>query len=165
MKTIKTLIPALVLVCLAFVFTTCKKYPESRYWGNPTKAKNCPFYGSITKYTVNGIDSLDLLDKYLDSTSANLTNTPTKVKDATFSFYLRASGIDVVFGLRSYVTYQFSSDKKKITISFTTKFPLQKNLFVVNGTEWDIIRLSKGDDPFKIKTTLNNGNTYEIQIR
>ena len=39
-----------------------------------------------------------------------------------------------------------------------------KKIFIEAGLDWDIIYLSKKDNKRKMKTTLPNGNTYEIQF-
>lgn len=39
----------------------------------------------------------------------------------------------------------------------------KKNIFISYTTEWDIIRLAR-KGPLKLKTTLDNGNSYEIEI-
>ncbi len=59
----KKIIFYILLASSLFSLTTCKKYPENRLWfKNPERIY--PFQGNLTKYTVNGIDSLDLLNAY-----------------------------------------------------------------------------------------------------
>ena len=159
------------LVVILF-FTTCRKYkyPESTYKGaDPGKFENCPFYGKLTAYTVNGIDSLDLLINYVDT--AFKLSYPLKMRDCEFRYALySAHEIDIFFGPAGYglgtVDYEFSKDRKKIKIyfGFVSK-GLKRNLFISLGLDWDIIRFTNDDGPFKIRKTLDNGNTYEIQIR
>ena len=160
------------LVVILF-FTTCRKYkyPESTYKGaDPSKFENCPFYGKLTAYTVNGIDSLDLLINYVDT--AFSLSYPLRMRECEFAYSLHsAHEIDNHFGPSNgygFATfhYKFSKDKKKVAVSFGAwKEAFHKNIFISNEIEWDIIRLTNDTLPFKIKKTLDNGNTYEIQIR
>lgn len=170
----------IVLLLIFFVstlllFTTCKKYkykyPESTYkWGDPAKAENCPFYGKLTAYTVNGIDSLELLNNYFVR-----SRYPTAtIRDCEFKFYItRASSppdlalevnIKSEGGAMSTYRYSFSDDKKSLRVT-SSLYSFDKNIFISKDTDWEIVRLSKDDKPFKLKTTLSNGNIYEIQIR
>ena len=159
------------LVVILF-FTTCRKYkyPESTYKGaDPSKFENCPFYGKLTAYTVNGIDSLDLLINYVD-TSFKLSY-PLKIRECEFAYRLNsAHEIDIWYGPEGMglgiLYYEFSKDRKKIKISFAkAKNGFTRNIFISLGLEWEIVRLTKDDGPFKIRKTLDNGNTYDIQIR
>lgn len=160
----------LVIVLVILLFTTCRKYkyPESTYKGaDPGKFENCPFYGKLTAYTVNGIDSLDLLKWYVDTTYS--LSYPHKIRECKFNYALySANEINVTFGPGGVelgnLKYKFSKDKKKVTINFGGRF-INKNIFISHQVDWDIIRLTNDTLPFKIKKTLDNGNTYEIQIR
>lgn len=162
----------LAIVLVILLFATCRKYkyPESTYKGaDPGKFENCPFYGKLTAYTVNGIDSLDLLINYVD-TSFKLSY-PLKIRECEFMYALySAHEIDIFFGPGGsglgQLHYEFSKDRKKIKVSFGSgKYELKKNIFISRDINWDIIRLTNDDKSFKLKTTLSNGNIYEIQIR
>ncbi len=50
-------------IVIAVCFSECKKYPENTLWFKDPE-KTYPLQGYITKYQVNGIDSLDLLNNY-----------------------------------------------------------------------------------------------------
>lgn len=160
-----------ILFASAIIFCGCKKYkyPESTFKGDPTKPENCPFHGKITAYKVNGIDSLNLLDKYIDS----VQNTSNHIHISACEFFKEmphAGQLDVSYGWgvgdMAVIDYKFSKDCKQIKIDFGNgRHLIKKNLFIGADISWDIVRLSPDDNPFKLKTTLQNGNVYEIQIR
>lgn len=171
----KSVLLLIFFVSTLLLFTTCKKYkykyPESTYkWGDPAKAENCPFYGKLTAYNVNGIDSLELLNHYFVR-----SRFPTAtIKDCEFVFTLNTA-YDIAFsalvvnvssegGAIGHTSYSFNDDKKSLRV-FWNRNDYDKNLFISKDINWEIIRLSKDDKPFKLKTTLSNGNIYEIQIR
>ena len=165
MKTTSRYFSVGIIFCLII---SCKKvkYPESTYrWGDPADPVNCPFFDKLTKYSVNGIDSLDFLDKYIDPT---FYPPNSKISEIEFGFTLDNSKryANVHFGSTlSQLSYDFSKDKRKITINFLPGYYVKKNLFVSKEITWEIIRLTKDDKPFILKAVLDNGNVYEIQIR
>jgi len=66
--------------------------------------------------------------------------------------------------LANQMSYSFIRKKKYVTIFFHQDTSIyRKHLFITHSTEWKIMRLAK-TGPFKIETTLDNGNKYEIQI-
>lgn len=105
-------ISVLFVVCM-LMLSNCKKYPENTLWfKNPEKVY--PIIGYITKYSVNNIDSLSLLNAYF----TNLTCSTKEFTNAYFSTSVSHSRIDcsVIFtgncGLSSPISYNFSKDKK-----------------------------------------------------
>lgn len=152
----------LFFFCFASLIT-CKKYPEDNLWfKNPEKLT--PFQGYLTKYTVNSIDSLDLLNNYF----GHAFGLPRNIRTSQFLTSVEKKQIDCVLnysgGLENGMDYEFINKKKYLKIFFypdTTLF--KKNIFIDKEVEWKIIRLAR-NGPFKIETTLNNGNKYEIQI-
>ena len=166
----------IVLLIIVIILFCCKKYkyPESTFKGDPSTPSNCPFSGKITKYYVNGFDSLSLLDEYIDS-SYSISKVghsyKLQIKNCEFdNSTMRGNYVDLAYGYGdrslALLSYTFSKDRKTIKINFeNTPINLHKNLFIDQNIEWQIIRLTPDNDPFKIKTSLANGNTYEIQIR
>ncbi len=155
------------LVLLLFTLSTCKKYPENTLWfKNPEKLY--PFYGHLTTYKVNDIDSLDLLNNYYGSKSILQKN----IRDAMFATFVEHGRVtcELIYGSSygsSYgvIYYKFTTNKKQINIALTNDTTIyNKNIFIDGEVKWDIIRLSRNGH-FSLKTTLNNGNKYEIQIR
>lgn len=159
-----------ILVAILLFFTTCKKYPENTLWFK--RIKKIEFFDNakITSYTVNGIDSLALLNKYFGS-KINVKDISTTFIEEEFDNHYDAN-VPTFFipnGGNSFsITffYSYSKNKKKLTIFYdqanndTAVFA--RSLFVDQITEWDIVKLvPKGTK--KIKTTIN-GNTYEIQF-
>lgn len=148
---------------IVLFFSTCKKYPENTLWfKNPDKLH--PFIGSITKYNVNGIDSLDLMNiyfvekPYFFEKSIRKCNFYTHKDTEFYTLFVYPDALSVV------VKYDLVKKNKKMIVSLgqdTTIF--KKNIFISDATEWDIIRLNR-KGPLKLKTTLDNGNTYEIEI-
>ncbi len=168
-----------IFIFLTLILLTnfaCRKYeyPESTFKGDPSTPSNNPLYGSITKYNVNGIDSLNLLDVYIDtaySISKVGRNFKIQIKECEISnLTMRGNYVDLGYGWgdrgMALISYTFSKDRKKVKINFMNNhIALDKNLFIDKDIWWQIIRLTPDQSPFKLKTTLDNGNTYEIQIR
>ncbi len=160
-QNIKTYI---LLALLVLLFTTCKKYPENSLWfKNPEKLY--PFQGYITKYEVDGIDSLDLLNKFY----GNWPGLNKNFKEAKFvttenfkNIYCRV--IHSSSGRSSRVDYEFIKKKKYLHINLSTNDTsiYIKNIFINFDVEWQIIRLAKSGS-FKLKTK-HNGKNYEIQF-
>lgn len=157
-------------IFIFFIFS-CKKYPENTLWfKNPEKLNFVQGY--ITKYTVNGIDSLGLLNAYFNYYNLSQPNWPqikTDIRNTKITAYSDDAYSETEWDLgRSGVMYTseaYTSKKKKIKIFFynDTLF-YKKNIFINKQIEWDIIYLSNKNNKRKMKTTLSNGNTYEIQF-
>ncbi len=153
----------LLLAILLLLFATCKKYPENNLWfKNPKKIY--PFQGYITKYEVDGIDSLDLLNKFYGN-QLGLNKNFREAKFTTYGDY-GDTRCSLIFGggLSSSVNYEFVKKKKYLNINLsvgdTTVY--KKNIFINFDVEWQIIRLAKSGS-FKLKTK-HNGKNYEIQF-
>lgn len=152
----------MVLVLVFALFSDCKKYPENALWfKNPAKIP--PFEGHITKYTVNGIDSLELMNAYF----TNRIGLKKSIRDATFILVPEGGFPNVLIlgsGLSTGIVYQLTRKKKFMKIGIVVDTTLyKKNIFINIDTEWRIMRLAK-TGPFKIETTLDNGNFYQIEI-
>ncbi len=152
-----------LFILLILLFSTCKKYPENALWfKNPEKLY--PFQGYITKYEVDGIDSLDLLNKFY----GNSIGLNKKLREAKFLTTVNFKKIDcrVVHGNgnSSSVGYEFIKKKKYLHISLyaSDTSVYRKNIFINFDVEWQIIRLAKSGS-FKLKTK-HNGKNYEIQF-
>jgi hypothetical protein len=151
----------ILLLSIIVTLSTCKKYPENTLWfKNPKKIS--PFYGHLKKYTVNGIDSLDLLNNYF----GNQMGIVKDIRQARFDSYLEHGGYDCVLivggGASLSAGFKYYNNKNYINLfcgGDTSIF--RKNLFLGEAL-WKILRLSK--NAFKATTTLNNGNKYEIEI-
>ena len=167
-KYINVFVSTLIIVLF---FTTCKKYPENTLWfKNPEKLT--PFSGRITVYKVNGVDSLDALNKYINRNALIIKNV--REFDFLESYSKRENSVSIVTDNTFIIPleYQFVEKKKKIIINCglgKSQLPppndgplITKNIFVEDGLIWDIVRLSK-KGPFKIKTK-QNGYLYEIEI-
>lgn len=166
MKTELTLLKwtRLYFCVILLLFNSCKKYPENSLWfKNPEKLH--PFNGYITKYNVNSVDSLDLLNNFFN----NKVGLEKDIKKSQFHSYSEKGRLytDFIYpnGFQSIpISYSFSNKKKYMFVQMmndTTIF--KKNLFINESLEWEIIRLARKGS-FKLKTTLANGNSYEIQI-
>ncbi len=159
MKLIKNIF---ILFILVILFTGCKKYPENTLWFKNPKNIH-PIQGHITKYMVNGIDSLDLMNAYFGNCSGikkDLRNAYITYDDPhgyASRIYFGTSGCSSSTGISF-----FSKNKKycKIDNVIDTSI-LKRKLFL--DVDWKIIRLAE-TGPFKIETTLTNGNKYEIQF-
>ncbi|MBK7310391.1 MAG: hypothetical protein IPI93_06255 [Sphingobacteriaceae bacterium] len=160
----KKIIFYILLASSLFSLTTCKKYPENRLWfKNPERIY--PFQGNLTKYTVNGIDSLDLLNAYWGN-QFGLVKDIRQIKFSTTYNTPNEPRATLIFsgGLSTSLYYSFGCKKRCINISMYRDTAIyKKRLFISDQIAWKINRLAKSG-PFKIETTLDNGNKYEIQI-
>jgi hypothetical protein len=154
----------LIAVIIVTLFSTCKKYPENALWfKNPEKLY--PFQGYITKYEVDGIDSLDLLSKYYGNAyglDKNFRNAKFATTENFKVIYCRV--VHGNSGLSSRIDYEFIKKKKYLHISLSTYDTTiyKKNIFISSEVEWQIVRLAKSG-AFKLKTKYN-GKNYEIQF-
>ena len=153
---------------LIFTLSTCKKYPENVVWFK--NIKKIKFFEThrLIKYTVNGIDSLDALSKYIGSNSYYKDIRKTYFSSAMDNnknigvFVLGYGGGVEPVG----IYYTYSKNKKEISFIYgkdgnydTTAIKI--NIFI-DETPWKIIKLIP-DGTRKIKKTSNN-NTYELQF-
>ncbi|MBX3163327.1 MAG: hypothetical protein KF900_02510 [Bacteroidetes bacterium] len=153
----RTTITTLLLICLAFVFTTCKKvkYPENdKKTRQPQKYETNIMRGFITSYKVNGIDSFPLF-------------TTERENYFKGEFDIQVPGGRHRTRSRNYfyggvLEFDWSDDYKSIYIRTDL---LQ--IFKTSGAKWEILKYEvlKGTThyPFKIRSTINN-NVYEIQF-
>jgi hypothetical protein len=144
--------------------TACKKYPENNLWFKRPSQLDF-FNGHLTKYTVNGIDSLDLLNYYFGrgyglrkDIRTTLFITQHEHTDHFGTYMLFAASYQVPF-----ISELTKKNKFLKVNSVRDTNVYNKDLFISKDTEWQIIRLAK-KGPFRIKTTLGNGNTYEMEI-
>ncbi len=157
-------------IFIGFFIGCKKKYPENTLklglWRTPAKIEL--MRGYMTSYKVNGIDSLDELNKYLKQ--YNLIPHARKIRNCEF-----------VLGnehVRNYVVmsnyylefkYHWNSNYNKIYIEHKNDTNMiKKNIFIVNGANWEILKLVRTTDrtvyhQLKIRASFN-GNTYEIQF-
>ncbi len=151
------------LSLLILLLAACKKYPENTLWFKNPKNIH-PIDGFITKYEVDGVDSMDLLGTYY-GTSQGL---PKDIRESFFKTRLDRGdrGYETVFihgnsGVSSSVDVQFSKNKKKIFLWIAaTPSDYKKNFFF--GKEWDILYLDK-KGKLRIRTKENN-KTYLMEI-
>jgi hypothetical protein len=169
------LILLFITIWVFLFFTTCKKYPKNKLWfTNPDKLT--PFNGHITKYMINGRDSLDAFNKYINRNTGVVKN----IQDFEFTedhLYSSSNTSHIVIDPNNGsqvldLEYSFSKKYKYMEIycnkgKSSLNPPndgslLSKDIFIERGLSWEIIHLSE-KGPLKIKT-IYNGNTYEIEI-
>jgi hypothetical protein len=149
---------------LLVAFLGCKKYPENNLWLKKPE-KLLPFFDThLTKYRVNGVDSLDLLNSYFQDRQGLVKDIRKALfKTERYSSYNRNS---IIFESSMSIPFlfEFTSKKKKIRFDLSSDPTIfNKNIFIDKNTEWTILRLAR-TGPFKIETKLENGNHYEIEI-
>lgn len=160
------------MLLMAIFFTTCKKYPENNLWfKNPEKISL--LQGFITAYTVNGIDSLDLLNSYYVPITANTIYpyyymTTHDIKKEEFTGPTENHGFYIVYtNLCEPIRFGYEHIDKKmkyIAIRMTVDtLYYKKNLFpgYSSNNNWEILYLDKKGEKLKIKNTYH-GNTYEV---
>jgi hypothetical protein len=157
----------LLVAILALFITACKKYPENNVWFRNT-SKSAILMGYLQKYDVNDVDSLELLNHYfpIHGNSGLIRD----VKQCEFKQYVnhgRINGNWNLGGTCNLTTIQdIISNGKKIKIYCEQNSAcFGKNIFIDANIEWTIMNFPTKKKPIlKIKTTLENGNTYKIQI-
>jgi hypothetical protein len=128
----KTLLHYIYWTPFILFFCACKKYPENNLWFKNPK-NTLPINGVITKYEVNGVDSLDLLSTYYGASQG----LPNNIRESFFRTRLERGdrGYETVFihgnsGVSSSVDVQFSKDKRKIFLWIgDTSADYKKNFF------------------------------------
>jgi hypothetical protein len=155
----------LILALITLAFLSCrKKYPENILKGiKPYKLEL--MRGFITKYEVNGIDSLDLLNNYLKQ-APSIQN---KIQNCDIQLDDQRERNRVVMPSH-YLRFQYgwNSDYDKIYIFHKNDTStIRKNIFLINVNNWDILRLVRSTKTvkhqLKIKSTIG-ANTYIIQF-
>lgn len=161
---------AITILLLAFIFGfSCKKYPENTLWFKSPKRLSF-ICGKITSYKVNGIDSLQFLDSYYSPgiskiSEGNIDCYATCNSCKGMHDFAYATELNIGFRTIYNGTCEYGNRYKTVKIySKPDTSYYKKNIFVESGLDWDIIYLSKKDNKRKMKTTLSNGNTYEIQF-
>ena len=158
--------PLIFFACV-LLFVACKKYPENNLWfKNPEKIKIFD-YSKIKSYRVNGIDSLQAMNAYVDQSILNQKSQMHywfRVEDGVFMKDLQnyVFGQSLAFASNIF-DFEFTKDKKKIKVDFKPSPVFNKNLFISPSVEWTIVRLSKSAD-LTLETVLENGNTYRIEM-
>jgi hypothetical protein len=157
----------LLVALLALFITACKKYPENNVWfSNPEK--RAVLNGYLQMYEVNGIDSLELLNNYfpvpgnpgLIRDIKECEFVQTEERSGLSSYWLLGGSCILVTGQ----TFTKKGKKIKIFCEYST-LCFRKNIFINPDIEWTILYFPDKKKPIiKIKTTLENGNTYKIQI-
>ena len=178
---VNTIVRQALCIAVFFALTTCKKYPDNILWFKRYK-KISPFDSQsknkigthLIKYTVNGIDSLDLLSTYF-STNVKWPNLVKDIRQATFytarhSRYTWYSDIFFSDGSSNVTNpynislgYDYKKEGKSIVLFHERDTGLfDKNIFIGPEIVWQILQIGK--NPFRATTTLENGNRYEIEI-
>ena len=156
-----------IIILVSINFMSCKKYPENNLWfKNPKKMS--PVHGYIKAYTVNGIDSLDLLNVYYEPTIQHGYGPYNKaIKDVKQELFnissIKKGKADVNCDLfyNQHLSSTWSSNGKSINIRSGVDIEYYKrNIFIISGLNWDVVYLDKNMKS-KIRT-INNGNVYEI---
>lgn len=152
-----------VFLIFGLFFISCKKYPENRLWFK--KPERAFKGGKLTSFTVNGVDSITLLNSTwgFDLTANNFS---------LYKPYHDNSGWDIKGDFDGYVA--FKGDKeiifriKKSEPTSTQPTPLY-NPFLYHGDSdgksddrWDILKLTR-KGVLKLRRKMN-GKVYELQI-
>jgi hypothetical protein len=122
----------------------------------------------LTKYEVNGIDSLDLLNNYFPQGNPTLVRDIRKCEFVQREYsggYLQGEwylGGGCILTTGHSLTQK---DKKMKIFLEQDSNCIKKNIFLNSEIEWTILNFpTKKKNYLKIKTVYENGNTYKIQI-
>jgi hypothetical protein len=129
-KQMKTGLSYIIFLFVGLV--SCKKYPENTLWfKNPEKL--LPFFDThLTKYSVNGIDSLDLLNNYF----GNQQGLEKDIRKALFKTLRYSSHNDyfIFFEPSSYnmqFSYEFFAKNKKIRFIVSSEPTILTKIFLL----------------------------------
>lgn len=179
MKKIRKLMMFKLLVCANLFFlivSGCKKYPENTIWFPKKKTYLFFYIHKLTAYKVDGVDSLESLNKYFGSNSEY-----NNISRCTFLYRFEKGEVlkdSAIFscGYKSSkqgnaVKYIYSKNKKEIKFIYgnngvfdTTMY--SKNIFIDDGW-WKIIQLDKnwyGNESKRIIKRTYNGKNYELEF-
>ncbi len=153
------------LFFLVLLLTHCNKvkYPEnSGKINHPEKLEL--MRGFITAYNVNGIDSLDLLNKYFVANPI----IGIKIQNIDFQTYSQLQRNSVKNTDFGSITYSWNSGYKYLYIDHRPDTTIiKRNIFLISGANWEILKLIESKKTvnhlLKIKAEIN-GNVYEIQF-
>jgi hypothetical protein len=152
----------LFFLIILIIFLGCKKYPEDIVWfRRPSKQ---PIVGGyLTKYEVNGIDSLDLLNQYLQAVP-HFKNRD--IRDCQFEQFINHGIITGTWTLGDLCVLAFtqtiSSNGKKVRIKYGDDACIGRDIFL--NQEWTILNFPTRHSRGLTITTTVNGNKYEIKI-
>lgn len=156
---------SIAVVTIILVIGSCNKvkYPENSAKINHPEKLGL-MRGFITAYSVNGIDSLDLLNSYCVDDSASAKKIIQNIDFQQEDERHKNEVLNTNFGK---IVYQWNNDYKYI---FIEHYPfanvISRNIFLINGSNWEIRKLVKAKTDHNqliIKTEIN-GNIYEIQF-
>lgn len=153
----------LLTLVTGLFFTTCKKYPENtmRLFQKPRKYDL--MRGFITQYKVNGIDSLDLLNNYI----LNCSSGTSDLKSWEFSTIDEKNRNKAYHSCFGTIIYEWNNDYNNIYIYYKNEANLTKNIFIINGNNWEILKFIPSKKTIyhqlKLKTEIK-GNVYEVQF-
>ena len=172
---IKNITVACCLITTALLFTTCKKYPEDKFYSWRTAKQRLEGEWKITSVLINGDDAAY---KYNDSLPIPITEYYLWIKSKTLlviesnrnlflinkssKSFTEAKDADV-FGTK----LSFESEKKQISVSNRTEKPIKdsisclvfKNMF---KNYWDIKKLHRKE--MILEKTVNNNN-YRLTLK
>ncbi len=164
MKT-NAILTSIIVVAIISLLTTCKKYPDNDLW---FKSPESAFTGgSITAYTIDGVDSIPMWNNIYNTYPYNGFPAPTipfNFSGNSWRIDDKNNIIESAFGSGS---YHFFSNKKYIYIYFkmvvlSNNQPPNYNIFYTTESTWKILKLTK-NGIFRIQRTYNN-KVYEIEF-
>ena len=81
MKT-KAILINLIVITIISLFTTCKKYPENTLWyKTPASAIESSGGLNLKGFTVDGVDSIPMINTIFNNPPYNGQNPPTQFRD------------------------------------------------------------------------------------
>lgn len=152
-----------ILFVLVIFLSTCKKYPENRFFGKPWNYY--PVAGYITEFKINGVDSMEALNHhYKKDYYSKVPGAPDDVRKLQFTGR-RTSKLDgeIDIGVDPTLergTYDWLNEHKQIYFEVPYSGTNFRKLLFPPGATWDVMRFDKnGVRKYK---TIYNGNTYEV---
>jgi len=147
----------LIIIVLAAITEGCKKYPDGPWISFRSAGKRLYGYYTLTKYTVNGVDSLSLYNDSLSLTFHFFT------QHDDYNSYCVVDGERKDGGYSNFVwMWIFIDNNKFIKVHDADGFSIGTGPFGYNILpKFEILRLTNKE--FNMKTTYN-GKEYYVKL-
>ena len=166
---IKAILTILAVITIISLFTTCKKYPENTLWfKTPTSAIESSSGLNLKGFTVDGVDSIPMINAIFNNPPYNGQNPPTQFIDATryIWYFDERGGVNEIRTDLGQGEFHFFNHKKELYIFFVMHDfpggPVTYNFFYTKESNWKILKLTKQGE-LKIQRTYNN-KVYEMEF-
>ena len=141
----------LFLIIIAGITAGCKKYPDGPMISFRSTLHRLYGYYNVKQYTINGVDSLSMLNDSIPCILRLWHDPYDEVNDCHATRYI---GIGKGYDFAS-TNWALSDNKKEISFSYDYTYTSSKNI------TWTILKLTNKETKW---TVTNNGKIYIIDL-